>query len=124
MLKTHLTFSFFRILLNISWMFDNMAYKMFQAITLGPLYRVMFWIIARTVTLEITKTFRAGNIVSTVKTRALNSLKKQFVVKKQLEDEDEQNLDFATGLIKLNDKHAFKNNIEGFKPQGNQFVSA
>ena len=100
-----------------------MAYKMFQAITLGPLYRVMFWIIARTVTLEIIKTFRAGNIVSTVKTRALNSLKKQFVVKKQLEDEDEQNLDFATGLIKLNDKHAFKNNIEGFKPHGNQFVS-
>ena len=104
-----------------------MAYKMFQAITLGPLYRVMFWIIARTVTLEITKTFRAGNIVSTVKTRTLNSLKKQFVVKVkrqlEVEDEEKQNLDFATGLIKLNDKHAFKNNIEGFKPQGNQFVS-
>ena len=102
-------------------MFDNLAYKIFCAITLGPLYRVLFWIIARTVTLEITKTFKAGNIVRTVKTRTLNSLKKQFVVKKQLHNEDEQNLDFATGLIKLNDKHAYKNNIEGFKPKGNQF---
>lgn len=101
-------------------MFDNLAYKISRALTLGPLYRVLFWIIARTVTLEITKTFKAGHMMSTVKTRTLNSLKKQFVVKKQLQFEDEQNLDFATGLIKLNDKHAYKNNIDGFTPKGNQ----
>ena len=89
--------------------------------TLGPLYRVLFWIIARTVTLEITKKFKAGNMMKTVKTRTLNKLKKQFVVNQQLQLEDEQNLDFATGLIKLNDKHAYKNNIEGFTPKGNQF---
>ena len=102
-------------------MFDNMAYKVFRAITLGPLYRVLFWIFARTVTLEITKTFKAGNLVKTVKTRTMNALKKQFVVKKQLRDEEEQNLDFATGLIKLNATHAFRNNIAGFNPQERHF---